>query len=66
VQARLSCPQRHQAVRVADLGAFTGVFVTNSHGVAAVSRVDDRELPVDAAFTQRVTESYESAPWDEI
>jgi branched-subunit amino acid aminotransferase/4-amino-4-deoxychorismate lyase len=66
VQARLSCPQRHQAVRVADLGAFTGVFVTNSHGVAAVSRVDDRGLPVDAAFTQRVTESYESAPWDEI
>jgi branched-subunit amino acid aminotransferase/4-amino-4-deoxychorismate lyase len=66
VQERLGYPQRHQAVRLADLGAFSTVFVTNSHGVAAVSRVDGRELPVDAEFIKLVTESYESAPADQI
>jgi branched-subunit amino acid aminotransferase/4-amino-4-deoxychorismate lyase len=66
VAARLGYPQRHQAVRLADLGQFASVFVTNSHGVAAVSRIDDRELPVDTELTKAVTESYESSPWDQI
>ena len=40
--------------------------MTNSHGIAAVSRVDDRELPVDAEFIKLVIESYESAPADQV
>jgi branched-subunit amino acid aminotransferase/4-amino-4-deoxychorismate lyase len=66
VQARLGYPHVCRPVRLADLGGFTSVFVTNSHGVAAVRLIDDRELPVDTEFIKLVTESYESAPWDEI
>jgi branched-subunit amino acid aminotransferase/4-amino-4-deoxychorismate lyase len=64
--ARLELPQRHGPVRVADLGSFAAVFITNSHGVAAVTEVDGRRLPVDTAFIGMLKGSYESVPWDEI
>jgi hypothetical protein len=66
VQQRLPLPQLHRPVRLADLGAFAAVFVTNSHGIAAVSRIDDRVLSMDAEFIKLVKDSYESAPWDRI
>jgi branched-subunit amino acid aminotransferase/4-amino-4-deoxychorismate lyase len=66
VQGRLALPQRHSPVRIADLGSFEAVFITNSHGVAAVTAVDGRRLPVDSAFTGMLRDSYESVPWDEI
>jgi branched-subunit amino acid aminotransferase/4-amino-4-deoxychorismate lyase len=66
LQARLTLPQRHRPVRVADLGSFAAVFITNSHGVAAVTQVDDRKLPVDRAFIATLKDLYEEAPWDEI
>jgi branched-subunit amino acid aminotransferase/4-amino-4-deoxychorismate lyase len=66
IQARLAGPQRHSPVRLADLGSFTSVFITNSHGVAPVTRIDDRELPVDRTFMRRLADCYESAPWDQI
>jgi branched-subunit amino acid aminotransferase/4-amino-4-deoxychorismate lyase len=50
VRARLTLPQRHSPVRVSDLGSFQTAFVTNSHGVAAVTNVDGSGLPVDTAF----------------
>lgn len=66
VRAGLARPQQDRPVRLADLGSFTSVFVTNSHGVAAVSRIDDRDLPVDAVFMKELTDCYESAPWHRI
>jgi branched-subunit amino acid aminotransferase/4-amino-4-deoxychorismate lyase len=66
VQARLTLPQRHSPVRVADLGSFETVFITNSHGVAAVTQVDDRRLSVDTAFISMLKDCYESVPWDEV
>jgi branched-subunit amino acid aminotransferase/4-amino-4-deoxychorismate lyase len=63
---RLAQPQRHAPVRLADLDQFRSVFVTNSHGVALVRRIDDREVPADAQFMKLLTECYESAPWDRI
>jgi branched-subunit amino acid aminotransferase/4-amino-4-deoxychorismate lyase len=66
IQARLACPQRHSPVRLADLGSFSSVFITNSHGVAAVTRIDERELPVDRVFMRTLTDCYGSAPWDPI
>jgi branched-subunit amino acid aminotransferase/4-amino-4-deoxychorismate lyase len=66
VQERLTLPHRHMPVRTADLGSFQAVFITNSHGVAAVTQVDDRRLPVDAAFIGVLKDSYESVPWDAI
>jgi branched-subunit amino acid aminotransferase/4-amino-4-deoxychorismate lyase len=64
-------PEHHVAsrrapVRVADLPGYRSVFVTNSHGVAPVDRVDDARLPIDMAFMKTVTQAYESVPWDQI
>ncbi|MEW9530499.1 aminotransferase class IV family protein [Microbispora sp. NPDC049125] len=59
-------PSRRGPVRLADLPSLRSAVVTNSHGVAPVSRIDDLDLPVDAAFTRTVTETYESVPWDAI
>src|SRR5271165_394685 len=42
-----SVPSRHSPVRLADLSSFATVFVTNSRGIAPVTEVDDRRLPVD-------------------
>ena len=66
VQARLMLPQRHSPVRVADLGSFGAVFITNSHGVAAVTQVDDRRLSVDTALISMLKDCYESVPWEEV
>ena len=63
---RAGIGQRHAQVRLADLGAFTSLFACNSRGVAAVTRVDDRAIPVDAEFIRQLSESYESAAADEI
>jgi hypothetical protein len=57
---------RRGPVRPADAPSFRSVFVTNSHGVAAVDRIDDMSLPVDEDVTKTVTEIYESVPWDPI
>jgi branched-subunit amino acid aminotransferase/4-amino-4-deoxychorismate lyase len=49
-------------VRVADLPSFTGMFVANSRGIAAVRRVDDLALPVAAERVRALVELYESVP----
>lgn len=61
-----SVPCRYSPVRVADLSSFATVFVTNSRGIAPVTRVDDRKLPVDAGFMTLLADTYESARWDPI
>jgi hypothetical protein len=53
-------------VRVADLGSYATVFVTNARGVAAVERVDDLRLPVSDTFMKTLVQTYESVPWDPI
>jgi branched-subunit amino acid aminotransferase/4-amino-4-deoxychorismate lyase len=53
-------------VRLADLGSFATAFVTNSRGIAPVTQVDERKLPVDREFMTMVADAYESAHWDEI
>jgi branched-subunit amino acid aminotransferase/4-amino-4-deoxychorismate lyase len=64
--AELGVPMRWAPVRLADLGSFTGAFVTNSRGIAAVARVDGEDLPVDHAAMRRLTELYDAVPWDEL
>jgi branched-subunit amino acid aminotransferase/4-amino-4-deoxychorismate lyase len=59
-------PSRRRAVRLADLPSFEAVFVTNSHGVATVGRIDDLPLPVDMELMKTVKQLYESVPWDPI
>jgi branched-subunit amino acid aminotransferase/4-amino-4-deoxychorismate lyase len=66
IRERLALPQLQRPVRLADLGSFASVFVTNSHGIAVVGRINDLVLPVDPDFMKVLTESYEAAPWDPI
>jgi branched-subunit amino acid aminotransferase/4-amino-4-deoxychorismate lyase len=66
VLAERGLPSRRDMVRVADLSSFRCTFVTNSHGVAMVDRVDDQNLPVDPGFAGTLATAYESVPWDPI
>jgi branched-subunit amino acid aminotransferase/4-amino-4-deoxychorismate lyase len=62
----LGVPSRRSRVRVADLTSYRSVMVTNSRGIAAVDRVDDRSLAIDRAFMETVARAYDSVPWDPI
>ncbi len=69
LQARLpsrGLPSRSSPVRLADVNFFTGVFVTNSRGIAPVRQIDDHVLPLDVRLMTQLTEIYESVPWDQI
>ena len=59
-------PSASAHVRVADLGSFAGVFVTNARGVAAVGQVDDARLPVDERLVSTLAQCMESLAWDDI
>jgi branched-subunit amino acid aminotransferase/4-amino-4-deoxychorismate lyase len=57
---------RRARVRVPDVGSFTGAFVTNARGIAAVGQIDDHVLAADAKLMTTLTEAYQSASWDPI
>lgn len=59
-------PTQRRPVRLADHPAWTGAFVTNSRGVAAVDRIDNLEVPVHVTLMKSVTEVYEAIPFDQI
>jgi branched-subunit amino acid aminotransferase/4-amino-4-deoxychorismate lyase len=59
-------PSRRARVRVQDFAAFSGAFVANARGIAAVSHVDDVSLPVQAGRMEVVDEAYAAVPWDAI
>ena len=57
---------RYEAVHVTDLASFDGAFVTNSHGMATVARIDDLGLPTDAGLMRTATHLLAAAPYDPI
>ena len=59
-------PSRTEHVTLADLGRFAGACVTNSRGIAAVTRIDDVKLPIAPEFVKALHEAYDSVPWDTI
>ena len=59
-------PARREPVRVQDIAAFSGAFVANARGVAAVSHIDDVSLPVHAGRMNVVEEAYAAVPWEAI
>jgi branched-subunit amino acid aminotransferase/4-amino-4-deoxychorismate lyase len=59
-------PSRRGPVRLADVPGFRAAFVTNSHGVAPVTLVDDVSVPVDVDLVKTLDEIYETVPWDRI
>ena len=59
-------PWRSASVHVAEVGRFDGAFVTNSHGMATVGRIDDRPLPTDAGPMRTAKQLLAVAPYDLI
>lgn len=59
-------PSRTAKVILADVPSMAGAVVTNSRGVAAVTHIDEVELPDAPEFVDTVKDAYESVPWDEI
>jgi branched-subunit amino acid aminotransferase/4-amino-4-deoxychorismate lyase len=57
---------RRAPVRVSDVGSFTGAFVTNARGIAAVGQIDEHVLAVDAKLMATLADAYQSANWDPI
>ncbi|WP_433273271.1 aminotransferase class IV [Actinosynnema sp. CS-041913] len=57
-------PSRRAVVRLADLRAYRGAFLSNSVGVSPVTRVDDVEYEVDTAAMARIRAAYDAVPWD--
>ena len=64
--AEYAMPSRTARVTPADLGGFVGACVTNSRGIAAVSRIDEVDLPIAAEFVKAMNAAYDAVPWDAI
>jgi branched-subunit amino acid aminotransferase/4-amino-4-deoxychorismate lyase len=63
---RARVPWRRGPVCLPDLPSFAGAFVTNSHGMATVARIDDLSLPTDAALMRTAERLLAAAPYDPI
>ncbi|MFI8516894.1 aminotransferase class IV [Streptomyces sp. NPDC085481] len=59
-------PSIHRRVTLADVPSYRAAFVTNSRGIAPVSRIDGVELTVDEELMDRVYAAYEAAPWESL
>ena len=59
-------PSRTARVLLADVGGFAGACVTNSRGIAAVSAIDEVELPIATEFMKTMNAAYDAVAWDEI
>jgi branched-subunit amino acid aminotransferase/4-amino-4-deoxychorismate lyase len=53
-------------IRLAGLGQFEGVFLTNSHGIWPVTVIDDHPFAVDNRWFGPLAAAYEGVEWDEI
>lgn len=63
---RAGVPWRQGPVRLADVPAFGGALVTNSHGMAPVASVDDLVLPAGAELYATAAKLLAAAPYDPI
>jgi branched-subunit amino acid aminotransferase/4-amino-4-deoxychorismate lyase len=63
---RANIAWRYGPVPAADLASLGGAFVTNSHGIATVARIDDRDLPTGSELTRTAKELLAAAPYDPI
>ncbi|MFD3439708.1 aminotransferase class IV [Streptomyces sp. NPDC058685] len=59
-------PSVRRPVTLGDLPRYRAAFVTNSHGISPVGRIDDVEFPVAREFMAGVTAAYEAVPWDTV
>lgn len=59
-------PTRRTPVHLSDIASFDGAFLSNARGIAAVSHIDDDELPMPAGWMRELIDAYASVPWDPI
>jgi branched-subunit amino acid aminotransferase/4-amino-4-deoxychorismate lyase len=59
-------PSRRARVRLQDVASFEGAFLSNSHGVAAVSEIDGISLALPPERMEALAAAYESVPWDAV
>jgi branched-subunit amino acid aminotransferase/4-amino-4-deoxychorismate lyase len=57
---------RYGPVRVTDLASIDGAFVTNSHGMASVARIDGLGMPTNSELMQTATQLFTAARYDPI
>ncbi|MET9519080.1 aminotransferase class IV [Streptomyces sp. NPDC002994] len=55
-----------ERVTVGGLAAYRAAFVTNSQGIAAVRRIDEREFAVDEELMETVMSVYGATPWEAV
>jgi branched-subunit amino acid aminotransferase/4-amino-4-deoxychorismate lyase len=63
---RIGVAVRRERVPVGDVARFDGAFLSNARGIAAVSAVDDVELPEAREWMRLLEDVYGSVPWDPI
>ncbi len=59
-------PQAEPPVCVHDLASYQGMILSNSHGWAPVSRVDELMIPQDKAFIDIIAAAMDQCRWDAI
>ena len=59
-------PQAEAPVCVHDLASYQGMILSNSHGWAPVSRVDELMIPQDKAFIDIIAAAMDQCRWDAI
>ncbi|HEY2550269.1 MAG TPA: aminotransferase class IV [Streptosporangiaceae bacterium] len=64
--SRAAVPWRYQTVRLADLPGLGGAFLTNSHGMATVARIDHQDLPAGSALIRDAAGLLAAASLDQI
>lgn len=62
----LGAPSRTAAIHIDDLDRMTGVFVMNSRGVAPVSRIDSKDIPLNKRALDGLTFALADAPWEPL
>jgi branched-subunit amino acid aminotransferase/4-amino-4-deoxychorismate lyase len=62
----LGIPSRRTPVRLADVPAYEGAFLSNARGIAVVSDLDGTPVRAPAARLRAIADAYASVPWDRI
>ena len=57
---------RERPVRVAEVGAMSGAFVSSARGIGLVSGIDDIDLETPRTRVDELIAAYASISWDEI
>jgi branched-subunit amino acid aminotransferase/4-amino-4-deoxychorismate lyase len=63
VNTVLAEPPRLAEIRLDDLTAYDGAFLTNARGIVAVGSIDDLEFPVDTTRMKLLADAYAGVPW---